>query len=134
MAMTRYAGRFVAPTRVSRMRTAKWWIPLCGWVTGSLGLRFVDRQHSVEFDLIIAGRRGEAERPDLGQDIARVVGKVRIEPEELDDGADVHERLVPGALSSDLERAHVRVRGAERLAGGVRLQGGGDVVGAEAED
>jgi hypothetical protein len=74
MAMTRYAGRFVAPTRVSRMRTAKWWIPLCGFVTGSFGPRIVDGQHGVEFDLIVAGRGGEAEGPDLAKDIACVVG------------------------------------------------------------
>jgi hypothetical protein len=27
MAITRYAGRFVAPTRVSRIATDKWFVP-----------------------------------------------------------------------------------------------------------
>ena len=46
-----------------------------GWWLAHSVLRLIDRQDRVEFDAIVSGRGSEAEAPDLGQDIARVIGR-----------------------------------------------------------
>src|SRR4029079_2158245 len=87
MAITRYAGRFVAPTRVSRIATAKWVVPQVWRWSGSIrARRFVDGEHRVEFDLVFPRREGERDRSDLPKDIASVVRKVGLLPGEVDGG------------------------------------------------
>ena len=123
MAMTRYAGRLVAPTRVNRMRTAKWWIPLCGLVTGSMQ-RYGSSTVSTAWNSIRSVREG-AVNPKLPiwARISRASsGSVEARSEQLDDGADVDERLGTGALPRDLQRLHVSVVDRERLAIRVRLK------------
>src|SRR6188472_2256960 len=135
MAITRYAGRFVAPTRVSRIATAKWVVPQVWEWSGSIrARRFVDGEHRVEFDLILRRREGERERSDLPKDIASVGRKVGLLPGQVHDGADVDERLGARPRAGDVERAPVGIGVREGCAAGVGIEGGDDVARRESDD
>src|SRR5918994_1175295 len=109
MAITRYAGRFVAPTRVSRIATAKWFVPQsAGWRMNG-GSRLVDPQHRVEFNVIVSGRNGQGEGPDPRQDIARVVGERERVPERLGQRGHVDVDLAPLVAPGRGERAIVGI-------------------------